>query len=115
MNYKSFRRTLIFSYRKKSTYFCKLIYKKSSPYYIDFSHLREDVCSAIFVKKIKEGALGDQTKMRDGFIIVKINNTDIKNLGDLDKALSAAKTFTLSGFYPGYDGLYDYPISLDND
>lgn len=48
-------------YTEKSTYFCKLIYKKSSPYYIDFSHLREDVCSAIFVKKIKE-AEGFQKK-----------------------------------------------------
>ena len=73
------------------------------------------VPGGVIVKKIKDGALGDQTKMRDGFIIVKLNNTDIKNLADLDKALNSSKTFTLSGFYPGYDGLYDYPISLDND
>ena len=73
------------------------------------------VPGGVIVKKIKDGALGDQTKMRDGFIIVKVNTIDIKNLGDLDKALNSFKTFTLSGFYPGYDGLYDYPISLDND
>ena len=73
------------------------------------------VPGGVIVKKIKDGALGDQTKMRDGFIIVKLNNTEIKNLGDLDKALSSSKTFTLSGFYPGYDGLYDYPISVESE
>ena len=73
------------------------------------------VPGGVIVKKIKDGALSDQTKMRDGFIIVKVNTTDIKNLADLDKILSSAKTFTISGFYPGYDGLYDYPISLDNE
>lgn len=39
---------------EKSAYFCKLLYKKSSPYFIDFSHMRTDVCSTIFIKKIKE-------------------------------------------------------------
>ena len=73
------------------------------------------VPGGVIVKKIKDGALGDQTKMRDGFIIVKVNSTDIKNLADLDKVLNSAKTFTISGFYPGYDGLYDYPISLDSE
>lgn len=41
-------------HEERSSYFCKLQYKKSSPYYIDFSHLRDDVCSSIFVQKIKE-------------------------------------------------------------
>jgi hypothetical protein len=27
---------------------------------------------------------------------------------------SNAKSITISGFYPGYDGLYDYPISLED-
>ncbi len=69
----------------------------------------------VVVKKIKDGALSDQTRMRDGFIIVKINDKEIKNMDELNKALSAAKAITVSGFYPGYDGLYDYPISLENE
>ena len=73
------------------------------------------VPGGVVVKKISDGALSDQTRMRDGFIIVKVNNTDVKNLDELNKALAAAKTITISGFYPGYDGLYDYPISLEGE
>ena len=69
----------------------------------------------VVVKKINNGALSDQSRMRDGFIIVKVNDKDIKNMDDLSKTLNAAKTITISGFYPGSDGLYDYPISLDNE
>ncbi|MEP7110861.1 MAG: trypsin-like peptidase domain-containing protein, partial [Ferruginibacter sp.] len=68
----------------------------------------------VVVKKIGNGALSDQTRMRDGFIIVKVNETDIKNMDELNKVLGTnSKTFTVSGFYPGYDGLYDYPITLE--
>jgi len=67
----------------------------------------------VLVKKIGSGALSDQTRMRDGFIIVKGNDTEIKNLDELTKILGNSKTVTISGFYPGYDGLYDYPITLE--
>jgi len=73
------------------------------------------VAGGVIVKKIVSGALSDQTRMRDGFIIVKVNDKDIKNIDELIKVLgSNAKTFTVSGFYPGYDGLYEYPITLED-
>lgn len=69
----------------------------------------------VTVKKIAaDGALSDQTKMRDGFIIVKVNDTDVKNMEEFTKALANSKTITISGFYPGSDGLYDYPITLED-
>ncbi len=72
------------------------------------------VPGGVIVKKIGSGALSDQTRMRDGFIIVKANDKDIKNMDELIKVLNGdSKTITISGFYPGYDGLYDYPITLD--
>jgi serine protease Do len=70
------------------------------------------VTGGIMVKKINAGAFTDQTRMRDGFIIVKVNDTPVKNMDDLKSAIGTSKTFTISGFYPGYDGMYDYPISL---
>jgi len=73
------------------------------------------VPGGVIVKKIAEGALTDQTRMRDGFIIVKIDETPIKNLDDFNKALLESKTVTISGFYPGFDVLYDYSISLNTD
>ncbi|MCW3094297.1 MAG: HtrA protease/chaperone protein [Ferruginibacter sp.] len=66
----------------------------------------------VIVKKIGTGALSEQTRMRDGFIIAKVNEIDVKNIEELIKAMGNAKAVTISGFYPGYDGLYDYPISL---
>ena len=41
------------------------------------------------------------------------NDQDIKNVNELIKSIGASKTFTISGFYPGSDGLFDYPISLE--
>lgn len=73
------------------------------------------VPGGVVVKKITDGALKDQTRMRDGFIILKINDKDVKNREELSKAIGNAKSITISGFYPGYDALYDYPVSLENE
>ena len=81
---------------------------------LDSKKAREfGVPGGVVVKKINEGALKDQTRMRDGFIIVKVNETDIRNVDDFIKAIGQSKSVTITGFYPGYDGLFDYPISLD--
>jgi len=71
------------------------------------------VNGGVVVKKINNGVLNDQTRMKDGFIILKLNNKDVLNVNELRKAISDNKNITISGFYPGYDGLYEYPVSLD--
>ncbi|MFM2359191.1 MAG: hypothetical protein RLY16_1184, partial [Bacteroidota bacterium] len=71
------------------------------------------VPGGVVVRKINDGALKDQTRMRDGFIIVKVNDTEIKTSDDFVRAIGTAKSITITGFYPGYDALFDYPISLD--
>ena len=73
------------------------------------------VAGGIIVKKINEGALKEQTRMRDGFIILKVNDKDVKSKEELSKLIGDSKSITISGFYPGYDALYDYPISLENE
>ncbi|HPH86103.1 MAG TPA: PDZ domain-containing protein [Ferruginibacter sp.] len=70
------------------------------------------VSGGVIVKKIKDGVLNDQTRMKDSFVILKVNNKDVKNVAELKAALSSEKSITISGFYPGYDGLYEYPITL---
>ncbi len=69
----------------------------------------------VIVKKINSGALNDQTRMKDGFIILKINNKTIANVDELKASISNSKAFTISGFYPGYDGLYEYPVTLEDN
>jgi Do/DeqQ family serine protease len=70
------------------------------------------VNGGVVVKKINSGALNDQTRMKDGFVILKINDKDVKSVDELKSAIGANKNITVSGFYPGYDGVYEYPISL---
>lgn len=72
------------------------------------------VPGGVIVKKLNEGMLRDQTRMRDGFIIVKINEKDVKTVEDLAKLIGTSKSVNISGFYPGYDSLYDYQISLED-
>jgi len=59
------------------------------------------------------GAIFNQTRMKDGFVILKANNKDVKTVDELKSIIGNSKTVTISGFYPGYDGLYEYPLSLD--
>ncbi len=68
----------------------------------------------VVVKKINEGALNDQTRMRDGFIITKVNGKDVKNLDDLKNEIGNQTDITISGYYPGYNEPFEYPLSLDN-
>jgi hypothetical protein len=53
--------------------------------------------------------------MKDGFVIIKVNDNDVKNVEDLKKAIGTNKNITISGFYPGYDGVYEYPIALGDE
>ncbi len=71
------------------------------------------VAGGVIVKKINDGALNDQTRMKDGFIILKVNDKEVKSVDEMKAAVGANKSITISGFYPGYDGVYEYPISLD--
>ncbi len=73
------------------------------------------VNGGVLVKKIAAGALNDQTRMKDGFVILKINDKDVKSVDELKAAVGSNKNITISGFYPGYDGVYEYPITLGNE
>ncbi|HQW93124.1 MAG TPA: serine protease, partial [Ferruginibacter sp.] len=70
------------------------------------------IAGGVIVKKINEGALNDQTRMKDGFIILKVNDQDVKSVEEMKAAVGNNKNINISGFYPGYDGLYEYPLSL---
>lgn len=69
----------------------------------------------VVVKRITDGALNDQTRMRDGFIITKANGKVVKNLDDLDKIIGSQKQITITGVYPGYSEVFEYPIDLSDE
>lgn len=83
---------------------------------LDSKRAREyGIAGGVVVKKIADGAISDQTRMRDGFVIIRINDREVKNTEEMSKVIGDAKSVTISGFYPGYDALYDYPVSLGDE
>jgi Do/DeqQ family serine protease len=68
----------------------------------------------VLVKRIGKGLIDEQTRMRDGFVIYKANGQEVKSLEELTAALNKGqKRVLLEGLYPGYDGVYQYPIEIE--
>jgi|SRR5690242_18838220 len=68
----------------------------------------------VVVRKINEGAINDQTRMRDGFIITKANNKAVNSVDDLRNAIGNEKQVTIEGIYPGYNEPFQYPLDLSD-
>jgi len=68
----------------------------------------------VIVRKINEGVINDQTRMRDGFIITKANGKEIKSIDDLKDVIGIGKQVTIEGIYPGYNEPFEYPLVLDD-
>ena len=67
----------------------------------------------VLVKRIGKGLIDEQTRMRDGFVIYKANGQEVKSLEELSSVLGKAqRRVMLEGLYPGYDGVYQYPIEI---
>ncbi len=66
----------------------------------------------VVVKKINEGAINDQTRMRDGFIITKANGKTVKSVDELRSIIGASKDVKIEGIYPGYEETFEYPLDL---
>ena len=68
----------------------------------------------VVVKKIKEGAINNQTRMRDGFIILKANGKEVKSVEELRSVIGNSKEVKIEGIYPGTEELFEYPLELDD-
>ncbi len=72
------------------------------------------ITGGVVVKKVKQGgAFSNQTRMKDNFIIFKVNGTEVKTTDDIKTAIGSGNTVSVSGFYPGYDGVYEYELELE--
>lgn len=78
---------------------------------------KNDIEGGVLVKKIKAGGPFSKTRMQDGFIITSVNGVDIKNIDELNNAIRSLKgeSIQLEGMYPGYDGIYRYPLNLEEE
>jgi Do/DeqQ family serine protease len=69
------------------------------------------VKGGVIVTKINSGLIDEQTRMRDGFVILKVNGTEVKSIEEFNTAIGkASKRILLEGLYPGYEGIYQYTI-----
>lgn len=74
------------------------------------------VGGGVILKKIAaEGAINDQTGMKENFVILKVNNVSVKTVEEFAKEVARNKSISFTGFFPGYDGLYDYQLDLGDD
>lgn len=78
--------------------------------------LTYDIEGGVLVKKIKQGGAFSKTKMESGFIITSVNGVEISSLEELTQAIKSLKgeSIQLEGMYPGYEGVYRYPLNMDD-
>lgn len=68
----------------------------------------------VIVKNIDQGLIADQTKMQEGFIILKVNNNRINSVAELKEALTkAGNSAIVSGIYPTQPQT-EYQYALNN-
>ncbi len=77
--------------------------------------LTYEIEGGVLVKKIKAGGIFSKTRMESGFIITSVNGMDITSIEELNQAIRSLKgeSIQLEGMYPGYEGIYRYPLNLD--
>ena len=78
--------------------------------------LTYDIEGGVLVKKIKKDGAFSKTRMQDGFIITSINGEEITSIEELNLALRSLKgeSIQIEGMYPGYEGIYRYPLNVDD-
>jgi S1-C subfamily serine protease len=73
-----------------------------------------DLKGGVVVKSVTEGGLMDKSRIQEGFIILKANGEEVKSIEDFQKIIEKASggTVKLEGVFPGYEGVYTYPLRL---
>ena len=79
--------------------------------------LQYKIDGGVLVKKIKTGGPFSKTRMQDGFIITSVNGIDITSIEELSQAIRSlqGESLQLEGMYPGYEGIYRYPLNLEEE
>jgi len=70
-----------------------------------------DVDGGLVVEDLGNGLLAKQTRMHKGFVILGVNDDRVRTLQEFEQALSSSKQVQISGFQPGYQGMYYYNLN----
>ena len=79
--------------------------------------LQYEIEGGVLVKKIKTGGPFSKTRMENGFIITSVNGIDITSIEELSQAIRSLRgeSIQLQGMYPGYEGIYRYPLNIEEE
>ena len=76
---------------------------------------KNDISGGVQVQKLGIGLLKN-TRIQEGFIITSVDGQDVNSVDDLKNILNNSNgTVRLEGVYPGYDGTYGYPLTINSD
>lgn len=74
------------------------------------------VKGGVLVKKIESGGLFERSRIQDNYVILKVNGQEVKSVEEFRKAIeNSGATAKLEGIYPGYEGIYPYPLRLSGN
>jgi S1-C subfamily serine protease len=72
-----------------------------------------EVKGGVVVKSVIENGLMDKSRVQEGFIILKANGEEVKSVEEFQKIMEKSSgTVKLEGVFPGYEGVYTYPLRL---
>ncbi len=74
---------------------------------------RMGITGGVQVKNLGDGALKN-TRMQNDFVITSVNGSKVTNKKELAELLqNLSGTVRLEGVYPGFEGVYGYPLNLE--
>lgn len=73
------------------------------------------VNGGVVIKSIGSSGLLSKVRVQEGFVILKADNKEVKNVDEFRKAIeNASGQVKIEGIYPGYEGVYNFVLNLDN-
>ena len=70
------------------------------------------ITAGVMVENVGSGILSKQTNMRNGFVILSVNEQPVSTVEELQRNFaSAGQNAQVAGMYPGYNGMYYYGIN----
>lgn len=71
------------------------------------------VKGGVIVKSIDDNGAFSKTRMEEGFVITKVNGRDVNTVEQFRTEMEkAGSSVTLDGMYPGYEGVFRYPMKI---
>ncbi len=72
-----------------------------------------NISGGVIVTDIDDGAIAQQTGMKKGFVITKVDKREVGSVEEFQNSIAASNgKFRLAGIYPGHNGMFYYGIQL---